>query len=172
MRRKLPLLLVVTLVVALAGSAGAATKGSNRPMKASTSGTSTSDATGAPIVVSASSGTGQVSHLGSSAYQLNTTQDWSGYDMTTFPCGVIQPGSTMSFTAANGHMVSGTVSGTVCEQFPPAMTSYVSTLTVTITGGTGRFTGATGTLTGSGVSTATGPGTFADTGSFAGSITY
>jgi hypothetical protein len=171
MRRLTIMFCAGLMLVAAASPSIAAKGGTDRPIKGKTSGTSTSALTPPATVDSSSIGTGNLSHLGKSGYQLTTSQDWSGYTPAT-PCGNVTGGS-LTLTAGNGDTVTGTATGgQVCEADPPNEVVYNSTVNVSITGGTGRFTGATGALVVTGTSTATGPGTFADTGSMTGSISY
>ncbi|MES3035175.1 MAG: hypothetical protein V4813_14355 [Gemmatimonadota bacterium] len=88
---------------------------------------------GSPIIVRRIDGEGIATHLGrftvAGTFTLNL--------ITATGAG------TAIYTAANGDMLSATVSGSA------VLASGIATVTetVTVTGGTGRFAGATGTLT-------------------------
>jgi hypothetical protein len=136
-------LFVLTSVLALVGVAPAVAVakpgGTDRPVKGSTSGTSTADlATGA----AASQGTAHVSHFGKATYTLNATFSISGTTLTNE--------GTATLVAANGDQVFATFTGTatVASPVPAVGATGEGTLVFTITGGTGRFSNATGTLTG------------------------
>lgn len=140
-RRRLLVLtsLLVALVVAVPGSAVAAKGGTDRPVKGSSVGASTLDiATG----VGASEGTAIFSHLGKTTYTLDYTFTITG------PTTVELNGSG-TLVAANGDQVFLTFTGTAAPPTPvPAVGQTVPFTTVgTITGGTGRFSDASGTTT-------------------------
>jgi hypothetical protein len=83
------------------------------------------------VVLVVSSGTGNATHLG----RFEMTSPHLTY-LDTFAVDGMQ-----TFTAANGDTLTATISG----QFTPNMDgSLQATLAGTITGGTGRFSGATG----------------------------
>lgn len=131
------------------GIASAATGGTTRPWKGSGSGT-VDIASSDP-----SFGTITLSHLGLST----TEQSFTG---STTAQAVV--------TAANGDQVFEDISNITLDP-----STLISTYDVTVTGGTGRFLGATGG--GSAVSrlTPTGPSTpsvFSFTTTFSGTITY
>jgi hypothetical protein len=92
---------------------------------------------GATIVCVDSHGVGLATHLGKST-DVNTA---GTVDFSTSPCAtVFTPLATL--IAANGDTITTTLSGFGC----PTSTFGLDTLsgTFTITGGTGRFAGATG----------------------------
>jgi hypothetical protein len=100
-----------------------------------------------PVLVTID-GSLQLSHLGRTDVVQSHCIDFGG------------PGSqpdfraaTATFTAANGDRVYATYTGTIVPILPPAGPPTEGTLSVqmTFTGGTGRFTGATGELSGTGV---------------------
>jgi len=80
------------------------------------------------------------------------------------------------FTAANGDNVFGTSTGTVTGGPEGLLSSSEVALVLTITGGTGRFQNASGTLTGTyhqaAISSGEGTVTFSEQGSGAGSASY
>ena len=88
---------------------------------------------GSPIVMRRLEGEGNASHLGRFTTVANITLNLA----TATGSG------TVTYTAANGDMLSGTAVG----QAVVGAGFATVTETVTITGGTGRFAGATGTFT-------------------------
>ena len=88
------------------------------------------------IITFAIPGQGQATHLG-----MSTWYTLSGVDMNEATW--IQTGD-MKFTAANGDQLSGAYAG---EAAPTGATSVRFEGKFTITGGTGRFEGVTGTGT-------------------------
>jgi hypothetical protein len=131
--------LVVALGVAAPGAGVAKRGGTDRPVKGSTSGTSTLDlATG----TGTSQGSGTFSHLGKTTYTLNFTFALTG------PTTVAISG-TGTLVAANGDQVFVTFTGTstVPSPVPAVGQTAETTLVSTITGGTGRFSDASGTTT-------------------------
>jgi len=88
------------------------------------------------VITLAIPGEGKATHLGESAWYAN-----SWVDMKPYPW--IQTGE-MEFTAANGDQLFGTFAG---EGVPTGATSVRFEGKFTITGGTGRFEGVTGTGT-------------------------
>ena len=88
---------------------------------------------GTPIVVRHLEGEGTASHLG----RFTVVADF------TLNLATASGGGTATYTAANGDVLTATVTGQAVVGGGMA----VVTETVTITGGTGRFAGATGTLT-------------------------
>lgn len=87
---------------------------------------------GTPIVVRHLEGQGTASHLG----RFTVIADF------TLNLATASGGGTATFTAANGDVLTATVTGRA------VLAAGIATVTevVTITGGTGRFAGATGTL--------------------------
>jgi hypothetical protein len=136
--RRLMFLASLVLAVAALSPATAlgAAKGTDRPVSGKTTSTSTVDlATGIGI----SDGSGQVSHLGAFTFH----NDFSGFTVTGNTFNWTQ---TATFVAANGDEIFATAVGT--GTLLPNNTSE-ATLVSTITGGTGRFADASGTLTSS-----------------------
>jgi hypothetical protein len=123
---------------ALAGGRGAgalaAVKGTDRPLKGTTTGSLT---VSLPSGAATSSFTGNFSHLGAT----------TGGDIATF---TLTSSATFTYTgtdtlvAANGDKVFSTFTGS--GAFTSA-TTIESTQVNTITGGTGRFADASGTIT-------------------------
>jgi hypothetical protein len=122
---------VVAAAIAL-GTAATSTAGSTVPLKAKDAGSGSP--LGPPVgsvIQTADTGTGEATHLG--RYSLTAGET---IDLAT---GAVTNGH-FTLTAANGDTVSGTYSG----QALPGLTGYV--VSGPITGGTGRFAGATGLL--------------------------
>ena len=135
------LLVLVTALVALAvvapGQAIAKRGGTDRPLHGRGVGTSTADlGTGAVT----SQGTSRFSHLGKSTFTLDTTFTALG------PTSLVLSG-TATFVAANGDRVFSTVVGTATFTGIGVGETATFTLMFTITGGTGRFADASGTVT-------------------------
>jgi hypothetical protein len=129
---------IILALLAVAGVSPAAAlgkaKGTDRPLSGTSSSTTTLDlATGTGSVA----GSGQLSHLG----RFTFTNDITSFTLTgadTFNLTL-----TAILVAANGDKVctAATATGTLTP------TGSDATLVSTITGGTGRFAGASGTLT-------------------------
>ena len=79
-------------------------------------------------------GTGRATHLGAYTYTANECFDPLSGNFT----------GTSTLTAANGDTIVGTYAGQVFATSDPDVITYEEDLE--ITGGTGRFAGATGTL--------------------------
>ena len=134
LRRLLVLSSLVLAVAALSPAAAlGATQGTARPLK----GTSTATA-----VVDTAAGTGTVdgailfTQLGKGTYHTDLTGFTSTGNTFAF-------GGTATFVAANGDKVFTTIAGTGTV----TSTGSESTTVDTITGGTGRFADASGTFT-------------------------
>jgi hypothetical protein len=129
--------LLLALAVVTPVSAVAKRGGTDRPLKASGSGTTTADlATGAAT----SQGTAHFSHLGKSTYTLDTTFTLAGPN--TFALS-----GASAVVAANGDQVFSTFTGTGTFTGIGVGETATYTIVFTITGGTGRFADASGTLT-------------------------
>lgn len=89
--------------------------------------------------------TGTATHVGSFTTEFSHC---SQLDLAT-GAGTFSDGR-MTTTAANGDSWTGTYVGVTTAILPDGTATYTSE--VTIAGGTGRFTGATGVISGSGVS--------------------
>jgi hypothetical protein len=133
--RKLSVLTsVLALFVLAPGAAVAKQGGSDRPIHGSGTTLETVDlATG----VGSGEGSATVSHLGKGTFSDSFT--------ATFPSSTtVAINATDTFTAANGDQFFATFTGTGTL----TGTTAVVTGVLTITGGTGRFEDASGTLTG------------------------
>lgn len=102
-------------------------------------------------------------------YSGNVTLDYHSYTATN-PCATAT--GTITFTNAAGDKVYTTLApgSKVCETNPPSA-MHTENLVLKITGGTGQFAGATGTIMSKGSTTDTGPGMHADSATLTGSIT-
>jgi hypothetical protein len=116
------------VAIALAGAA-VSSAGSVIPMQARDTGSATIVGMSGSVVHTFDTGLGTATHLG--RFTLSASED---IDLLT---GAVTNGS-FTLTAANGDTVSGTYSG----QALPGLVGYL--VSGPITGGTGRFGGATG----------------------------
>jgi hypothetical protein len=113
------------------------------PMKGEFEGTGTFSAPPAscPGVYSTFEGGGQESHTGRYTLQIETCTVPAGGAVSSFS-------GTFTKTTANGDLIFGTHAGTATLTTPPGPSSPVGVFaidgTITFTGGTGRFAGATG----------------------------
>jgi hypothetical protein len=153
--------LVLALAVLVPASATAKAGGTDRPV----SGKSTSTTTVDPVAgTGISDGSGQLSHIGAFTFHNDFTSV-TLTSPTTFSFTL-----TASVVAANGDLIFTTATGTGTL----TATGSESTLVSTITGGTGRFADASGTLTSSiiSVNVSGTPGTSNDTEIHTGQISY
>lgn len=111
-----------------------------------------------PIIHASFAGVGQMSHLGRTTYQ-------GELDILIGPQTAT---GTITFTAANGDTLTATISGIAPAPDPQGMGE--SDLTDTITGGTGRFAGATGSFLVHNISQLTGPNSTFELSSLTGTI--
>jgi hypothetical protein len=135
LRRLIFLSSLVLAVAALSPAAAlGAAKGTDRPVKGTSTSTSIVDiATGTGTV----DGSGQLSHLGRFTFHNDFTSfTLTGPDTFSFTLTAI-------IVAANGDEIFTTATGTGTL----TATGSEATLVSTITGGTGRFADASGTLT-------------------------
>ena len=131
LRLHLPLVAVLALVFSIAGPAAA---GDEVPFSGRLAGTVAITPVNHPVVSVLIEATGTASHLGRYTLEVphlvnQATRTGSG---------------TYVFTAANGDTLTATFTG-VATVVAPGVLSTVET--ATITGGTGRFDGATGSFT-------------------------
>jgi hypothetical protein len=138
MRRRTLLVLVSVLALVVVAPEVAAAKagGTDRPWKGSLSGTATLDASTVPSPVTAE-GTGTVAHLGKVTYSIDFT-------LTPEADGTFTLAGTAEFVAANGDQVFTAFTG---SSQPTGPGTTEATTNATITGGTGRFEGASGSIT-------------------------
>lgn len=141
-------------VVAASPDALAKKGGNDTPFNGSGSGTTTTFFVGDPDVTYTSDSNGTLigNKIGNATYSIIAAQDWND---ATFgdggtPCA--HSSGDVTITAADGSEVFGTFGGefNTCETGDPG--TFTSTLVIEITGGTGRFEGASGTMTSEGTS--------------------
>ena len=144
MRHRMVVLLVVLGLVVLGLAATATADSGTRPLKGSFEGDVTFNLVGQGIcppsslffggIRSDSDATGKLTHLGRTSLT----------SMHCTPAGEAVTGGELELVAANGDKVYGTYSGSA--PFPiPGVTEYVEAdIDFVITGGSGRFEGATG----------------------------
>ncbi|MHB8646803.1 MAG: hypothetical protein ACYDAR_13515 [Thermomicrobiales bacterium] len=117
------------------------------------------------------SGTFTASPLGSGTYQGKVTLDYRSYTSAS-PCA--KATGHITFTNAAGDKVYTVLApgSKVCETMPPS-NIHTETLTLKITGGTGQFEDATGTIHSNGTTTDVpgNPGMHTDSATLTGSIT-
>jgi hypothetical protein len=155
---KAGLLLAVFTLLCLAGPLMAQDE---LPFRGTVSGSSTRTATTDPCLFLVTiSGEGQATYLGNFTWQSTHT-----LNVCTTPFTV--SGGSLTLTAADGDQLSGTYTGT-SQVIPPVIAFHI---TITITGGTGRFANTTGTIeatgqadTVTGAATATLAGTISSVG--------
>ena len=143
MRERTLLIVLSSLVLgaAMPAAAVAGTGGTDRPIEGSGSATSTFDFGRFPIPAT-DVGTAHFSHLGKSTYI-------SHYTVTFSSATAFTVAGTATTVAANGDMLftALTGTGTLGGVFGVGQTTETA-LVSTITGGTGRFADASGTMTG------------------------
>jgi hypothetical protein len=147
-------------------STQAAAGATDVPFRGSFSGTTT--ATRGTPNTGSSNGTLSATYLGRGTYSF----DWTGVVSGTSNSIT----GTLTFVAANGDALSAAVTGTG-PLFPPVVgASGAFDFTLTISGGTGRFSDASGTLRATGTTEVTSLGTTsfttADVGSLSGQISF
>jgi hypothetical protein len=128
-------LLAAAAAIATGTLASAASAEPGVPFNGSYSGTSSRSGNTVNIAT-----TGQATHLGESSEAITTTVAFSATS-----CGMVAGSGTA--TAANGDDLFFSTSGTIC---PEGGGLFVVSVSRTITGGTGRFADASGTLAVSG----------------------
>jgi hypothetical protein len=135
-RALLILIGVMALVVAAPEVAAAKAGGTDRPARGKGSGTTTFDTSTVPFAAT-NQGTARIAHLGNTTYS-------SDYTITPGAGGTFSVAGTTEFVAANGHRLFTEFTGSGHGTGP---TTSEATVHGTITGGTGRFEGASGSLT-------------------------
>ena len=133
-------LMIAGLILAVGALApvGALAKagGTDRPLKSSGSGTTTFDTSTVPFPATGE-GTARIAHLGKTSYS-------NDYTITPTGPGTFSIAGTTEFVAANGDRVFAEFTGSIQVTGP---TTSDATADSTITGGTGRFEGASGSFT-------------------------
>ena len=125
--------LVVAAALALA-LAGPVSAGDHVPFKGSLAGTATITPLGGPIVAVEIDATGTATYLGKFMLEAPHIVDQS----------TLTAVGTYTLTAANGDTLTADLAGTARMVEPPNVIAI--TETATVTGGTGRFAGATGSI--------------------------
>lgn len=173
-------------VVAAASTVFAAKTHEAKPFRAAITGTTTSTGTSDPETVdSSSTGTIQGTHVGNGTYTIEATQDYARHEEAEHPAGDCAfVDGEIEITAANGDTIVGNIDAdrsVTCVSVegpgPGPDTEYLSTLYIDITGGTGRFSDASGWLFSRGTSTFTAisppaSAVFSDNGVILGDIDY
>ena len=124
-------LIAGALLISLAGPVSA---GDQVPFKGSLAGTATITPLGGPIVAVEIDATGTATYLGKFTLAAPHTVDQS----------TLTAVGTYLLTAANGDTITADLAGTARMVEPPNVIAI--TETATVTGGTGRFAGATGSI--------------------------
>jgi hypothetical protein len=119
------------LIVSLAGPVSA---GNQVPFRGSLAGTATITPLGGPIVAVEIDATGTATYLGRFTLEAPHVVDQS----------TLTAVGTYTLTAANGDTITADLAGTARMVEPPFVIAI--TETATVTGGTGRFAGATGSI--------------------------
>ncbi len=140
--KKLILALVALAVMALAPATALAAKGgTDRPYEAAYSGSSALYPTSETYSIVEFTGTGRSAPGGKGTLESTGTITWT----STLPPITFDYSASSTTTAANGDQLFSTEVGT--GTFDPDG-NFVIDVTSTITGGTGRFEGASGSSTG------------------------
>lgn len=168
MRKQLTAVVLAAAAVAMGGPSALGATAPTVPIKGWSQGAP--DTYGAPVDCPAGTswrysqtGTAWLSHLGRVTFHIT--------HCTVAPEGRFGLGTTM-FTAANGDELWMEQWGTFQLDSPQNPTRSDGVLNWTITGGTGRFTGATGSGTGTATTIITGPATGSTSGTWTGKIAY
>ena len=138
-RTLLILMSLLVLAVVTPGAAVAAPGGTDRPLVGTGSGTLSFDFATSPIPATAE-GTAHFSHLGQSAYSQSFAI--TATSLTTYALA-----GTETIVAANGDMLFATFTGAGENPAFVVGETFETPIVFTITGGTGRFAGASGTQT-------------------------
>jgi hypothetical protein len=158
--------LILAISILTPASALGKAKGTERPLKFSISATNVINL---ETFTDHYAGTEIASHAGKGTIEGNGAFRFSGFN-------TLEYSDSWVFTAANGDKVFGASTGTVTGGPEGLLNSSESVLVQTITGGTGRFQNASGTVTGTYhlafISSIGGDFTFSDNGSGQGSISY
>jgi hypothetical protein len=125
------LIAAAALALTLAGPVSA---GDQVPFKGNLAGTATITPLGGPIVAVELDATGTATHLGK--FRLDAPHIVDQSTLTAV--------GTFTLTASNGDTLTADLAGTARMVEPPNVIAI--TETATVTGGTGRFAGATGSI--------------------------
>jgi hypothetical protein len=135
MTRKLPILGLIASALVLFASSGVAIAGDEKTIRGSDSGSFTTTPLTPPFVLTQDVTTGHGTHLGKYTVVAQEIINLATLEVTA---------GSFTITAANGDTIVGTYSGQAALASPTVITYLVSG---PITGGTGRFAGATGSIT-------------------------
>jgi hypothetical protein len=135
MKRYSSAAVLALVVLAVLGLAGPATAGDQVPFKGSLAGVVTVKPLPPQSLSVLVNATGNATHLGQFALAIPHTVDRAAMTAT----------GNYLFVAANGDSLTASFSGKATPTATPGVLSIVET--ATITGGTGRFAGATGSFT-------------------------
>jgi hypothetical protein len=130
--------LILAITILTPASALGKTKGTERPLKFSISAT---DVVNLETFTNHYAGTEIASHAGKGTLEGNGVLEFSPEVFNTLIYS-----DRWVFTAANGDKVFGASNGTITGGPEGLVSSHESVLVQTITGGTGRFTNASGTM--------------------------
>jgi hypothetical protein len=158
--------LILAITILTPASALGKTKGTDRPIKFSVSAT---NIVNLETFTNHIAGTDIASHGGKGTIEAN-----GAFKFSTF--NTLEYHEEWVFTSASGDKVFGTGAGTVTGGPEGLLSSSEVALVQTITGGTGRFQNASGTVTSTyhlaAISSGEGTVTFSDQGSGEGSASY
>ena len=135
MKRDYPAVCLALAVLATLGLAGPAAAQHQVPFRGSLEGFGTLTFLGPTSAVADLEGTGNASHLGRFTFRSTALVDFAAN------IGL----ATWTFTAANGDTLTATATGSADPPATPPILHVVER--AEITGGTGRFAGATGSFT-------------------------
>lgn len=130
--------LMLAITVLVPASALGAAKGTELPLKFSIS---VINVVNLETFTNHYAGTEIASHAGKGTIEGNGSFAFSGFNTLAYH-------DEWTFTAPNGDKIFGTSTGTTTGGPEGLLRSAESKLVLTITGGTGRFQGASGTMTG------------------------
>src|SRR5713226_6538242 len=136
--RKMIVIPTILAVIALLGAFPVAFASHSRPLNGSFSGSFTITST-TPTTKATITGTGHYEHLGKTTVLGKATMTG------TSECGGFTATEQETFTAANGDQILASAIDIACPTSNPDIIHV--TASSTITGGTGRFAGASGSFT-------------------------
>lgn len=158
--------LMLAIAILAPASAFGKAKGTERPLKFSVSETNVSDL---ETFTNHYTGTEIAAHTGKGTIEGDGKFAFSGFN-------ALEYNDTWVFTAPGGDKLFGTSTGTITGGPEGLLSTEESVLNQTITGGTGRFQNASGTIIGTYhlafISSAEGHVTFSDNGSGQGTASY
>ena len=125
---------IATAALAALTLAGPVSAGTDLPFKGALAGNATVTPLGGPMVAVVIEATGTATHIG--RFTLQAPHVVNQATLTAV--------GTYTLTAANGDVLTADLAGTARMVEPPNVVAI--TETATVTGGTGRFAGATGSI--------------------------